>query len=101
MKKYLIYFVLLAFAYLNIFASCEEDAAKRNERFKKHKIYAEKYTIYETTDSSFTGLAIYEMVLKDGHKYRYSVFEGKNKCQMEKEHLTKECKKCKTESKGK
>jgi hypothetical protein len=93
MNKLLIYLAVVTFVCLNVFASCEEDLEKRNERAKKSKCYFTKYAIYEHVDSSFTGITVYVGEI-DGHKYKYHLYEGKNKSQMVVDHLTDECKKC-------
>lgn len=94
MKKILFYSLLFCFALINIFGSCEEDIEERNKRFKASKNYFEKCSIYENVDSSYTQISVYTGEIK-GHKYRYHLFEGKNKSQMEVEHLIDECKACK------
>lgn len=94
MRKFTIYAILLTFATINIFGSCEEDAEKRNERYKKAKRYFTRYVIYDNIDSTYTDISVYVGVV-DGHKYRYHLFNGKNKSQMEVEHVTEECQACK------
>lgn len=93
MKKISLYAILLVFAAFNIFGSCEEDMQERKERLNKSKRYFKKYVIYDTIDSTYTDLSVYVGEV-DGHKFRYHIFNGKNKSQMEVEHLTDECKTC-------
>lgn len=95
MRKFSIYAILIAFAALNIFGSCEEDAEKRSERYKKAKRYFTKYVIYDNIDSTYTDLSVFVGEIDGGHKYRYHIFNGKNKSQMVVEHLTDQCKACK------
>ncbi len=68
-------------------------SCKENDESKELKLYFKKYSIYEKTDSSSTNINVYIGEI-DGHKYRYHLFNGKNKSQMEIEHVTDECKKC-------
>ena len=93
MKKITVYFLFAAFAALNIFASCEEEMEERNKRFDKSKCYFKKYNIFDDIDSTNTKISVYVGIV-DGHKYKYHLFEGKNKSQMEVEHLKNECKAC-------
>lgn len=93
MKKLTIYAILMAFASLNIFGSCEEEMEKKAERVKASKRYLATYKIYDNIDSAYTDITVYVGVV-DGHKYRYHLFNGKNKSQMEVEHMVKECKEC-------
>jgi hypothetical protein len=98
MKKLIIYFAVVAFAFLNVFASCEEDAEQRNNRAKKAKRYFTKYDIHDTVDSTYTDITVYVGEI-DGHKYKYHLFSGKNKSQMFVEHPIEECKKCSNKKK--
>lgn len=93
MKKFLLYSILIGFAALNIFGSCEEDQQKRNERYKKAKRYFNRYVIYENVDSSYTDITVYIGEI-EGHRYKYHLYNGKNKSQMEVEHDTLNCKLC-------
>lgn len=98
MRKLFIYFTIVAFACLNVFASCEEEAEQRNNRAKNAIRYFTKYTIYDNVDSVHTGITVYIGEI-DGHKYKYHLFSGKNKSQMFVEHQIEECKKCLGEKK--
>ena len=94
MKNLLFYAILVGFAVLNIFGSCEEDLKKKNKMIKNSKQFLNTYKVYDNIDSSYTGITVYVGEV-GGHKYRYHLFEGKNKSQMEIEHVKEECKKCK------
>ena len=89
------YAILVIFASLNIFGSCEEEAEKQADILKKSKVYMTEYRLYNHIDSTYTGISVYVGELKNGHKYAYHLYTGKNKSQMEVEHLTSECKACK------
>jgi len=93
MKKVLTYTMVIVFAITNIFGSCEEDTKKDKIR-KKARVYLDGYKIYNKVDSDYTNIKVYVGIV-DKHKYRYHLFDGKNKSQMFVEHLTEECKTCK------
>ena len=95
MKKFSIstYSFLALFVLINTFTSCDEQS-NRNKRYESSKRYFKKYVVYDNIDSLRTDLTIYDGVI-DGHKYRYHIFNGKNKSQMELEHMVDECKACK------
>lgn len=99
MKKLVMYAILVAFASLNIFASCEEDMKKEAERRKASKVFMTENRIYSHIDSTYTGISVFVGELKNGHKYAYHLYEGKNKCQLVPEHLIDECKMCKKNDK--
>jgi len=93
MKKLTLYVFILIFASMNIFGSCKEDKKKREKALLEHRLYFEKYEIYDKIDSSYSGISVY-VGYENGHKYKYHLFTGKNKSNMDVEHLTSECKKC-------
>ena len=94
MRKIICYSFLLAFLSVNIFGSCNNITDENIES----KRFFSKYEIYDRKDSVRTGITVYVGVV-DGHKYRYHLFNGKNKSQMEVEHIFDECKECKKISK--
>ena len=97
MKKLFNYLLVCLFASLFIFGSCEEDAKKRAELRKKSRRYFTEYRIYEKIDSSYTNISVFVGEI-DGHKYRYTLYSAKNKCQLIETHLTEECNKCKKDA---
>ena len=88
MRKFL--FIVLSLITLSfIISSCNEKVDKKD----KSIIYATTYSIYNSKDSTFSGIKVY-IGNVNGHRVMYHVFSGKNKSQMEVWHLESECKKC-------
>jgi hypothetical protein len=94
MKKILVYCLLFTFTFLNVFTSCDSDKIeKQKEREKKSKVYLTEYRVHSKVDSAYTGISVYVGEV-DGHKMKYTLYSGKNKSQMDVEHVVSECKKC-------
>ena len=94
MKKISVYCLLFAFTFVNIFASCDSDKIdKKKELEKKSKVYLTEYRIHSKVDSAYTRISVYVGEV-DGHKMKYTIYSGKNKSQMDVEHVISECKKC-------
>ena len=94
MKKISIYCILFILAFSNIFASCDEEAQKKAEKRDKNKRFFTKYVIYDNVDSLSSNISVFVGEI-EGHKYKYHLFNGKNKSQMVIEHDTLTCKACK------